>query len=106
MSMKKMVLGGFVGLVSLVLGASAFASGTPTPDALLPVPTISPTIVVPPPYLPYNSVCADGWHLVPGSVSGDQFSCVPTKTPQMIECPVGLVYFDNGCSIGCEVPIK
>lgn len=106
MSMKKMVLGGFVGLVSVVLGATAFASGTPVPDALSPVPTISPTIVVPVPPLPYDSPCADGWHLVPNSVSGDEFACVPTKTPVMIQCPPGLVYFDNGCSIGCEVPIK
>lgn len=103
MSMKKMVLGGVVGLVSLVLGATAFASGTPAPDAVIsPVPTI----IVPVPPVPYDSVCADGWHLAPNSVNGDEYACIPTKTHVMIECPPGLVYFDNGCTIGCEVPIK
>ena len=107
MFLNKKVLGGFVvGIASLVLGATAFAAGTPAPDAVgAPVPTISPTIVVPPVLL-LDSPCPDGWHLVPGTVSGDQFSCVPTKTTQMIECPIGLVYYDDGCTIGCEVPIK
>lgn len=94
---KKMVLGGFVGLVSIVLGASAFAAANPGTSGPTPVPTV----IGPGPALNYVSPCADGWHLVPGSQSGDQFSCIPTKTTQMIECPVGLDYYDNGCDIGC-----
>jgi hypothetical protein len=97
--MSKKFLGGFVVLVSFLgIAATSLAAAPPERSRTAPAPTIVQG--------PVPSVCPAGWHMQSGTQSQNSFVCVPTKTPVMIQCPPGLVYFDNGCNIGCDKPIK
>ncbi|RPI75521.1 MAG: hypothetical protein EHM45_14885 [Desulfobacteraceae bacterium] len=45
--------------------------------------------------------CPPGWRKKSGEANG-AFSCVPNK-PTKIQCPPGTAYYENECSVGCQV---
>ena len=67
----------------IVLTVSAAAQSAPAVSQ--PVPAADP--------------CPSGWALVPGSRSGNAFSCA--KRP-LVSCPAGTQYFDDGRTLGCK----
>jgi hypothetical protein len=99
--MKKLVAVVVFGALGLGIAATSQAAGGSS-GGTSPTPTVtpSPTIFVSP------NVCPSGWQVQKGTKSGDDYACNPTKTKAMVQCPAGLAYFDNGCVVGCEVPVK
>ena len=77
-----------------VMAVGALALGIAATSEAAPIITINP------------NPCPTGWQLVKNSKNGDNYACQPVKTKQMVQCPVGLEYYDNGCSIGCRVPVN
>ena len=99
--MKKLVAVFVFGALGLGIAATSQAAGGSS-GGTSPTPTITPlpTISISP------NVCPAGWQVVKNTKSGDNYTCQPTKTKQMVQCPSGLEYYDNGCGIGCWVPAK
>lgn len=95
-TMKKLVAVVVFGALGLAFAASSKAAGGT--GGTSPAPSVVSTGTISP------NVCPQGWQVVKDTRSGDAYTCQPTKMQQMVQCPAHLVYFDNGCSIGCVVP--
>jgi hypothetical protein len=102
--MKKLVAVMVFGALGIGIAATSEAAGTS--GGVVIAPTSTGTVSPSPTILISVNPCPAGWQLVKGSKSGDNYTCQPTKTKQMVQCPAGLEYFDNGCSLGCNVPPK
>jgi hypothetical protein len=98
---KKLVAMMVFGALGIGIAATSQAAGGTT-IGTSPTPTVSPS----PTILISVNPCPTGWQLMKGTKSGDNYTCQPTKTKVMVQCPPGLEYYDNGCGVGCNVPPK
>ena len=98
---KKLAAVMVFGALGIGVAATSQAAGGSS-SGVAPTPTVSPTPTV----LISPNPCPTGWQLIEGSKDGDNYSCQPVKLKQMVQCPAGLEYFDDGCSVGCHSPVK